>query len=245
MTKQAALGAQLLVAGINVSNDIREVSMGSPHGVFPSTGIDKGAMERMLGRKDGRIAVTTFFNPAAGRAHDVFSALPRTDVIGTFQHAQAVGSAAASLQAKQLNHDGDRPADGQLFFAVEMLANGFPLEWGNNLTAGSDVLTGAAAGTGFDTAASASFGLQAYLHVLAFTGTSATVTIQDNTTDTPGTYADVTGAGFVAATAVGAQRIQTSRTQTVRRWIRYNVTGTFSALTLAVLVTKNEGTVNF
>lgn len=245
MTKQNGLGDQLLVGGVNLSNDIGAVEISCPHGVFISTGLDKLAVERLLARKDGRIAVDAYFNPSAGASHDTLNNLPSTDVQTAFLHTTTRGKPAVELLAKQANYDGTRGADGQLGFKAEFLGNGFPTEWGNQLTAGSDVLTGAAAGPGVDFTAATAFGLQAYLHVLAFTGTSATVTIQDNTADVAGTYADVTGAGFAAASAIGAQRIQTSRTQAVRRWVRYNVTGTFSALTLAVIIAKNDTTVNF
>lgn len=245
MTKLNGLGQQLLVDGFNISGDVGAWSSGCPHGVYDVTGLDKFANERILGRKDGRLALNAFFNPSAGAVHDVLSTVPTTDRQASLLVGSTLGAPAASILAKQITYDGDRPADGSMGFNTELLSNGFPLEWGIQLTAGTDDLTAAAAGTGVDTLASASFGLQAYLHVTAFTGTSATVTIQDNTADVPGTYTDVTGAAFAAATAVGAQRIQTSRTQTVRRWVRFNVTGVFSALTLAVVVVKNEASAVF
>lgn len=245
MSKQSGIGDQLVVGGFMISNDIGAMQIGSPHGVFDVTGIDKGAPERILGRKDGRMAGTAWFNPTADRSHDVLSPVPTTDVDLSYLHTTILGGPAASLRAKQVSYGMDRPADGSLSCPFEALANGFPTEWGRQLTAGDDTLSAAGAGLGIDTAASASFGLQAYLHVLAFTGTSATITIQDNTADVPGTYTDVTGAAFTAVSAVGTQRIQTSRTQTVRQWVRFNVTGTFSVLTIVINMVKNLGTTTF
>lgn len=240
MAKQSGLGDQLVIAGTNVSNDIQSADISSPHGTFDVTGIDVTAHERILGRKDGRIAVSAFWNPASGRVHDILSALPTTDTAVQYQKGVVRGGPVANLVAKQINYDAARGADGQLMFNAEALGQGYPTEWGNQLTAGADLLGAAGAGAGVDFGAATNFGLQAYLHVLLFTGTSATVTLQDFTADTPASYTDITGAGFAAASAVGWQRIQTSRTQTVRRWVRYNVTGTFSALVIAVAVVKNE-----
>lgn len=83
------------------------------------------------------------------------------------------------------------------------------------------------------TKTSTNFGLSAYLQVLAVTGTSVTVKLQD-CEKSGGTYADITGAAFTAATALGTERIQTTATRTVRRWVKVTTTGTFNPATFAV-----------
>jgi hypothetical protein len=92
------------------------------------------------------------------------------------------------------------------------------------------------------------FGLQAYLHVFAVVGTSVTVKLQESSDNSGDAYADVTGGGFTAVTAVagtGSQRIQTSRTQTIERYLRVVTTGTFSSATFAVAVVRNDTSVVF
>jgi hypothetical protein len=103
--------------------------------------------------------------------------------------------------------------------------------------------TAATTGTGIDTAASASFGGQAYLQVFApFTGTDVTVKIQDSADNA--TFADVAGFSFTQITggAPSAERIALGNTATLRRYLRATTvtTGGFSSLAFSVNVIKNE-----
>lgn len=239
MAKQSGLGDNFYIGGVDVSGDISALgNVGGGPAVQDVTGIDKSAMERLGLNRDGRMEFTSFFNPL--RAHPVLSALPTGDVILTYCRGTALGSPAACLNAKQANYDGTRGQDGAFTFTVQAQANGYGLEWGNLLTAGMRTDSAATNGTGFDTTASASFGAQAYLQVAAFTGTDATVKIQDSADNT--TFADVAGLAFNQITAApGAQRIATANTATIRRYVRAvtTTTGGFTSLTCAVVINKN------
>jgi hypothetical protein len=89
------------------------------------------------------------------------------------------------------------------------------------------------------------FGLQAYVQVFSFTGTSCTITIQESSDNGADTYANVTGGAFTAATGRTTQRIQTSRTQTIERYLKVTTSGTFSECTFVVLVNRNPVAVNY
>lgn len=239
MAKQSGLGDNFYIGGVDVSGDISALgNVGGGPAVQDVTGIDKSAMERLGLNRDGRMEFTSFFNPL--RAHPVLSALPTGDVILTYCRGTALGSPAACLNAKQANYDGTRGQDGAFTFTVQAQANGYGLEWGNLLTAGMRTDSAATNGTGFDTTASASFGAQAYLQVAAFTGTDATVKIQDSADNV--SFADVAGLAFTQITAApGAQRIATANTATIRRYVRAvtTTTGGFTSLTFAVVINKN------
>ena len=245
--KQSGLGDNVYVHGYNLSGDIGSFNrIGGGPAPSVVTGIDVSAFERIGGLRDGEISYSAWFNPAANRAHSRFSTLPRTDVIVSYERGTTLGSPAAACVAKQINYDFQRGNDASLTAAIQCQSNGFGVEWGIQLTAGVDTsLTAAGALTSVDTLAAADFGLQAYLHVFAFTGTSATVAIQDSSDNGTDPWTDITGAIFTAATGITAQRIQTSRTENVKRYLRVNVTGTFSALSFAVMVNKNQTTVSF
>jgi hypothetical protein len=254
--KASGLGARLWVAGVDLSGDAGEVNrIASPRGVDDRTGIDKSAHERALLGKDGEIAWNTFFNPAAGAAHPVLSALPTADVPVTYGHRATAGTPAASMVAKQIGYDGTRAAGGRYTLAVQALANGFGLEWGRLLTAGGQaILTGAPQTSGWDSgiATATEFGLQAWLHVLEFDGTDVTLAIQDSDDDDPGgegdAYANVTGAVFTQTTlAVTSQRLQTARDASVKRWLRVAATTSagFTSVTAVVAVRKNLSEVTF
>jgi hypothetical protein len=245
--KQGGLGDALYVHGYDLSGDIQSLGVigGGPVPI-DVTSINRSAMERIGGLRDGRMEMTTFFNPTTGASHDQFSNLPATDVILTYCRSTVLGAPAAALNGKQSNYDPTRAADGSFTMAVSALANGYGLEWGVQLTAGTKTDTAAANGTGVDLAASTAFGLQAYLHVLAFTGTDATVKLQDSADNA--SWADVTGGGFTAiTTARQALRIETARGLTVRRYVRAVTTTSagFTSLQFQVMAVKNVVSVVF
>lgn len=239
MAKQAGLGDAFYVDGYDLSSDIGAVdTVGGGPSPIEVTGIDKSAKERLGAIRDGRIEFTSFFNPAAGRSHDRLSNLPTSDVIVTYFRGTTLGNEAACLVAKQIDYNPTRGEDGSLTFKTAAQANGFGLEWGRNL--GLLLQGGAGNGTGVDFTAASAFGLQAYLHIDAFTGTSVVVKLQESSDNGSGdAYTDVTGGAFTSATGITSERIATSPTLAVERWLRVVTTGTFSALAFAVVVARN------
>lgn len=84
------------------------------------------------------------------------------------------------------------------------------------------------------------FGAQAYLHVFSFTGTDATVKIQDSADNA--TFADVTSLAFAQTTSgPGYQRISIGNTATLRRYVRASTitSGGFSNMQFAVVLVRN------
>lgn len=245
MTKSGGLGDNFYVGGYDLSGDVNSLSkVGGGPATFDMTGIDKFAFERQGGLLDGSLEFITYMNDSAGQAHTRLKTLPTTDVVASYFRGTTLGNQAACMVAKQINYDPTRAADGMLTFQTQALANGFGLEWGTQLTAGkrSDT-TATSPATGVDFLASTSFGWQAYLQVFSFTGTSCTVTLQDSANNS--VFAGFTSSAFVAATAIGTQRIFGAAGSTVRQYVRAITTGTFSECTFAVVFVKNESTVTF
>lgn len=238
------------MAGYNLSGDISAMdNVGGGPAVLDSTGIDKSANERMGGVRDGRIEFTSFFNPSTGQAHERFSALPSTDQIVTYCRGTTLGNAAASCVAKQIGYDGKRAADGGFTFSVSAQANGFGVEWGEQLTAGIRTDTSATNGSSVDygaTVGTTNFGLQMYVHLFAFTGTSVTIKVQSSTDDGGGdAFADITGATSGALTTIGATRVATGTTAAVERYLRVVTTGTFTVANFSLHVVRNLATPTF
>ena len=240
MGKQGGLGDNCYVDGYDMSGDVTSLQRvgGGPNLTEAVTGIKKLAFERIGLLRDGGIDFTSWFNDSTATGaegqHTVLKTLPTADRIVSYFRGTAVGSPAASLVSKQVNFDGNRGNDASFTFQCNAQANGFGLEWGDQLTAGLKTDTTASNGTSIDFgSASTAFGWAAYLHVVAFTGTSVTVTVQDSADN--GTFASLTGGAFTAATAIGAQRIaSSSTTATVRRYVRIATSGTFSNAVFAV-----------
>lgn len=242
MSKESGLGAQFYLDEYDLSNDTNALgSISKALNPIEMTGIDKLAFERKAGQLTGNIGVTTFYNPT--NAHTAYSSLPRADRQMSYYHRATLGAPVASMIGKQVGYDPTRDAAGVLTAEVNAESNAYWLDWGLALTAGKRTDTTATNGTGVDFAiqgAPASFGLQAYLHVFAFTGTSATIKIQSSSDDGAGdAFADVTGGGFTLVTGVTKERIQTGRTLAIERYLRVVTTGTFSNLVFAVSATVN------
>lgn len=240
MSKQSGLGARFLTGGNNISGDVNAIdTVSGSVGLLDGTDITQSAKARIYGARDGSMAFTVFMDNAL--AHPVLAALPRGDTqLMAMLPTLAIGGATACLNAKQVNYDPTRGADGSLLLKVTGQGNSFGLEWAVALTAGLRTDTATTNGTSLDNAASSSFGAQAYLQVTAFSGTDVTVKIQDSADNS--TFADVTGLTFTQVTAAPAsQRLATSNSATVRRYLRAVTitTGGFTSVTFAVAVNRN------
>lgn len=242
MAKQTGLGDNFYVAGYDLSGDIGSIEGSAPLVMHEVTGIDKSAKERRGGVRDGQMSWSAWFNPSNNQAHDRFSNLPTTDVNVTYARGTTLGNPGYCMVAKQLNYDGKRGNGGEFTFDVEAQANAFGAEWGRQGTAGKRTDTAATNGTSVDfLVGSTTFGLQAYLQVFSFTGTSATVKIQESSDNAVGDpFADVVGGTFGAQTAIGASRIATATNLTVERYLRVVTTGVFSECTFSVVIVRND-----
>lgn len=241
MAKQAALAEKLIIDGVDLSGDIGSVqTISAPSQVFDMTAIGVSAHERILGKLDGTLEFSAFFNDATGAAHPTLKVPGGADKVVSYLHGAALGNWAAGIVAKQTNYDPTRNADGSLLMAVSCIGSAYGLDHCDQVTAGLRTDTAATNGAAVDNdkTAATTKGLSAYLQVTAFTGTSITVKLQDSADGTTD-WQDVTGGGFAAASAVGAQRIVTSLTLTVRRFLRVVSSGTFNPCTFSVVVCRS------
>jgi hypothetical protein len=241
VAKSSGLGAQLYIAGYDLSGDVGAIGSINDSGeLLDVTGLDKSAPERIPGIADGEINFTSYFNDAALQAHVALRALGS----GANRHVMvasgtSIGDGNWFLTAKQISYDGTRGADGSFVFEVGCQASaGVGLEGGHLLTAGKRTDTGATNGASFDGGAASAAGISAQLQVFSFTGTSVTVTIQESSDDAVGDpFAAVTGGAFTAATGQTTERIETAAIS-VERYLRIATSGTFSSAVFAVSVKR-------
>jgi hypothetical protein len=134
--KQSGIGARFLLAGYDLSGDISALdSIGTTTNLLDVTDITQSAHSRIPGLRDGTMSFTSFWDVA--NATPVLDALPTADVLMEFLVPPlSIGSPAACLQAKQVNYDPTRAADGGLTVKTEGQGDGYGLEWGVQLTAG-------------------------------------------------------------------------------------------------------------
>lgn len=250
MAKQAGLGDNLIIGGYDLGADISALGrIGGGPAPLEVTGITVSAMERIGGLRDGSLEFTAFFNPSADRAHEVLSALPTADVLLAYMRGSGLGSPAACLNAKQVNYDGSRAADGAFTFTVTAEGNTYGLEWGVQATPGIRTDTQATDGDSLDGGAASAFGLQAYLLVTAFAGDDVTISLEESSDDgNSDAFVAVTGGAFSQVTAAPyVERIQTARDQAVERYLRV-VTATsdgFTSVSFLVVVVRNLTEVTF
>lgn len=155
MAKSSGLGDQLLVGGNVVGGDVQSYNLASPLALQDGTDITQSAHARIPLLRDGTASLNVFFDPAAGASHDVFKALPTSDTQLMLLRPAGIGNDAACINAKQLNYDGARSNTGELMFKVDAQANGFGLEWGDQLTPGVRTDSTATLGATFDAAGGA------------------------------------------------------------------------------------------
>lgn len=244
MAKQSGLADAFFLSGFDLSGDVSALT--SIHGgpaVLDMTDITQSAEARAGGERDGAMAWNSFFDNAAGKAHAALSPVGSGDEIATYFRGTAIGSPAASCVGKQPDYDPNRGTDGSLILSVSVLANGFGLEWGDQLTPGHRVdgaATAASAANSLDGLAATAFGAQAYVQLFAFAGTSVTIKVQDSADNI--TFADIAGTSLTTAaltSAPQAVRISIPNTTTVRRYLAVATVGTFTNADFAVHVTRN------
>ena len=96
----------------------------------------------------------------------------------------------------------------------------------------ANVETGAGSETKVDQAAATALGCIAFLHVIAFTGTDITITIEDGATE-GGAFTELVG--FTQVTGITSERVKVAAAATTpNRWVHVDWTGTFSSCTFIV-----------
>jgi len=237
MAKKSGLGNNLFIHGYDLSGDVGTINnIGTTRGVQDVTSINKSAHERLLTHSDSTIDFNSFFNDAALAEHAALSTVPTTDRIVTFLMGSTLGDTACALVGKQLNYDATRTADGGLTFAVSVVGQGVPLEWGISGSAGKVTHSSATNITSIDNSASTSNGSSAYLQVFAVSSGTCIVKVQHSTNNS--SWSDLIT--FTGATGITAERGTSSGT--VNRYLRVISSGTFSNCTFNVIIKR--GTAN-
>lgn len=149
-TKASGLGSFFLYSGYDLSGDTQSAKFSSPLGTFDVTPINLKAFQRIAGRRDGKMDMVSFFDPAPLMSHPVYSALPTADVGEMYGVSSAIGAPAYCMNAKQTNYDPTRAASGELTFAVSSVSDTYGSEWGVLLTPGLRMDTAATNGTSYD-----------------------------------------------------------------------------------------------
>jgi hypothetical protein len=191
----------------------------------------------------GTISITYSVAPSwawsvIGAEHQILGTLPTADEFAMYFRGTAIGNPAYCINGKQINYDWTRDNTANLTGKVEIQANAFGALWGTQLTPGIRTDTAATNGASNNDGAATSFGAEAYLQLISFSGTSVDVAVQDSADNAA--FANVAGLDFGAqAAAPYTARLATANNATLRQYVRVITSGTFTYARFAVMYRRN------
>jgi hypothetical protein len=196
------------------------------------TTFGSAAKSYIAGQKDATISLGGFFDGAAAAVDEVLAAALAGSSVVTLAAAGAgaIGNRAQLGNVIETSYTVTAPVADAVTVSAEAQVSG-------GLASGiilADLAARTATGntTANDNTASTSNGLAAHLHCTAFSGTNITIKVQHSADNS--SWVDLVT--FTQLTAAGAQRSTT--TGTVNRYLRVNITGTFTSATFAVAVAR-------
>lgn len=133
MAKESGLGMVVAVdddggSARTISNDVQSVAFATPQALIDVTGVDKSALERLIGLADGSVSMTGTFNAASNQQHDVFKNVGTTSVARTV--AITISGQILSMEILFTEYVVARGADGALTWTVAgQLASGTVPAW--------------------------------------------------------------------------------------------------------------------
>lgn len=224
---------RLLVGKYDLSGYVTSVTVdrtrNTPEVTVFQPGTSTPHRDYIAGRADSTVAIDGLFDPETGASDEIINEITDgTEQIITIspQGAVAVGDRAVLVSGFQdsapLSVSGDD--------AVKFTSG----RKGSGAARGGVVLHDHVAETttgnqsSVDNAASSAYGAVAHLHVTAFDGTNAVVKVTDSTDNS--TFADLVT--FTTVTAATSER--KSVTGTVNRYVRVELSGTFTSITFTV-----------
>lgn len=190
------------------------------------------------GLHDGTISLSGMWDPAAAGSDVVLQALLGVDttIVSILIEGATIGGRAKICKSSMATYDVSAPVGDVVTAAAEFPADGGV--WGGDVLLAGAVITATGFAASVDNGVATTDGWVANLHNTAISGTpTVTYKLADSADDA--TFADVTGGGFTAATAIGSQQIS-SLTGTVRRYARaaYTLTGTTSMTSYLILARR-------
>jgi hypothetical protein len=136
MAKQSGLGDYIAVddsggSARDLSNDITGYSVNVPQNLFEITGIDKSAMERLVGLGDGTVSLNGVFNSASNKSHDVFKTRTGTRTFDLRVGGNTSSNPKLTMEMLVTEYNIERGDDGALTWTAGLsLQSGTTPTWG-------------------------------------------------------------------------------------------------------------------
>ena len=136
MAKQSGLGDYFAVdnsAGAlkDISNDVTNITVNVGQNLIDITGLDKSAMERLIGLSDGSFQVNGVFNASSNQAHSVFSTRTGTRTVTYAIGGNTGGNPVLTMECLVDSYNLTRGNDGSLTWTAGLqLQSGTVPTWG-------------------------------------------------------------------------------------------------------------------
>lgn len=114
----------------DISNDVTSLGVNVGQDLIPITGLDKAAVERLIGLGDGSFAISGVFNSASNMSHDVFKARTGTRTVSYAIGGNTSGLPILTMEMLVDSYNLARGSDGSLTWSVGVqLENGTTPTW--------------------------------------------------------------------------------------------------------------------
>ena len=136
MAKQTGLGDYVAVddsggTARDISNDITSYSINVPQNMFEVTGVDKSAVERIVGLNDYTVSINGVFDKASNKAHDVFKTRTGTRTVTIAIGGNTTGYPELEAEMLVTEYNLERGDDGALTWTAGLsLESGTTPTWG-------------------------------------------------------------------------------------------------------------------
>jgi len=228
MTFVHGKGAGVLVKEFDLSSDFTQYNFGFNVALANVTTFGNDDKVWLPGLNEGQMSPQGVWNPAADQSDEELVALDGTEVVvsASPQGFAAVGDRVHMVNGFLANYQPRAPHNDAVRFSSSIQGS----EGAYLGVALKDLSQESSTGNfaSVDQSAQTTDGATAFLHVTQFSGTNATVTIEDSANDS--TFGSLVA--FTAATGVTSEKVTVSGT--VERYVRVALTGTFTNLTFVV-----------
>jgi len=136
MAKQTGLGDYIAVDDSggsirDISNDVTSYSINVPQNMFEVTGVDKSAVERIVGLNDYTLSISGVFNKASNKSHDVFKTRTGTRTVTIAIGGNTTGYPELEAEMLVNEYNLERGDDGGLNWTTTLsLQSGTVPTWG-------------------------------------------------------------------------------------------------------------------
>lgn len=226
-------GSGVFVAEFDLSSDLTQYTFGKSRQLVNVTTFGNDDKVFLAGIGEGQIGVQGIWNSATDQSDEELNALDGTETVITASPtaAAAIGDRAHMVKGFIENYQPRAPHNDAVRFSSGVKASAGAY---TGVVLHPDVQRSAAADfASVDGTAQSANGLTAFLHVTQFSGTDATVTIEDSTDDaifgSLVAFTQVTGLTSEPVTVAG----------TVERYLRVALTGTFTTVTFVVSAARH------